>query len=364
MKVIPYRRRTLSCLLSHERQLKVACQNLWSCSSSKIWLLDPKYGVASWILIPRDCQSAYQTDSRALCRLKRQVSTHYPADILIKPYADLWELCTEVASCKLVVVLNTIFHERDCNCRGQFASNSIRNLMVLQTSDFMHELSSKLAANTEIAGKNAKRLPALQTLFSEGQLVRATITALDQAPSGSCPLPIHCLIRICCGFWVKLEMSCQREQQACKEGFVKQHCLSKISANFHYISRSDTGYLPEQEIWNASFPRNDSQNLITTGAKGVVRKKVTLSLRVAKLNAGISADALQEGLPLPASVRSVEDHGYTLDLGIKVCRPQAWHDITSIIFASIKSISLKNQGARHIWQRTFTFQYARKILQN
>lgn len=137
-----------------------------------------------------------------------------------------------MASCKLAVVLNTTLHERDSNCHEQFANNSIPNLMGLQTSDFMHELSSKLAANTEVAGKNAKRLPALQTLFSEGQLVRATITALDQAPSGSCPLPIHCLIRICCGFWVKLEMPCQGEQQACKKGFVKQHCLSKICANF------------------------------------------------------------------------------------------------------------------------------------
>ncbi len=53
------------------------------------------------------------------------------------------------------------------------------------------------------------------------------------------------------------------------------------------------------------------------GAKGIVRKKVTLSLRVSKLNAGVLADALTEGLALPACVRSVEDHGYTLDLGIK-----------------------------------------------
>lgn len=45
-----------------------------------------------------------------------------------------------------------------------------------------------------------------------------------------------------------------------------------------------------------------------------------MSLRVAKLNAGVSADALTEGLALPACVKSVEDHGYTLDLGIKVCK--------------------------------------------
>lgn len=72
---------------------------------------------------------------------------------------------------------------------------------------------------------------------------------------------------------------------------------------------------------------------------------MTLSLRVAKLNSGISADALQEGLPLPASVRSVEDHGYTLDLGIKVCRPQAWHDITSISFASFSNLKPEELGS-------------------
>ena len=50
-----------------------------------------------------------------------------------------------------------------------------------------------------------------------------------------------------------------------------------------------------------------------------MRKKVTLSLRVAKLNAWVSADALTEGLFLPACVKSLEDYGYSLDLGIKVC---------------------------------------------
>ena len=69
-------------------------------------------------------------------------------------------------------------------------------------------------------------------------------------------------------------------------------------------------------------PCEFSQSEGIAGAKGVVRKKVTLSLRVAKLNGGVPADALTEGLALPACVKSVEDHGYTLDLGIKVCTPK------------------------------------------
>ena len=54
------------------------------------------------------------------------------------------------------------------------------------------------------------------------------------------------------------------------------------------------------------------------GAKGSPKKRVLLSLRVARQNAGYSADSLVEGLSLPACVRSAEDHGYTLTLGIKV----------------------------------------------
>ena len=52
-----------------------------------------------------------------------------------------------------------------------------------------------------------------------------------------------------------------------------------------------------------------------------MRKKVTLSLRVANINAALSAESLAEGLALPACIYSVEDHGYTLSLGIKVGLP-------------------------------------------
>ncbi|PRW20900.1 RRP5-like protein [Chlorella sorokiniana] len=50
---------------------------------------------------------------------------------------------------------------------------------------------------------------------------------------------------------------------------------------------------------------------------GSARKRVDLSLRVSKMNAGLGAESLKEGLALPACVRSVEDHGYLLALGVK-----------------------------------------------
>ena len=43
-----------------------------------------------------------------------------------------------------------------------------------------------------------------------------------------------------------------------------------------------------------------------------------LSLHVARANSGLGAEALAPGLQLAASVRSVEDHGFILSLGIKV----------------------------------------------
>ena len=50
------------------------------------------------------------------------------------------------------------------------------------------------------------------------------------------------------------------------------------------------------------------------------KKSIQLSLRLKRLCKGLSAAALQQGAVVPASVRSAEDHGYTLDLGIKVGR--------------------------------------------
>lgn len=64
-----------------------------------------------------------------------------------------------------------------------------------------------------------------------------------------------------------------------------------------------------------------SEGVVGTETKASKKKKgkqAILSLRVSRLNAGIPAEALSEGLRLSASVRSVEDHGYLLTLGIPV----------------------------------------------
>lgn len=51
---------------------------------------------------------------------------------------------------------------------------------------------------------------------------------------------------------------------------------------------------------------------------GAPRKRVDCSLRVSKMSAGLGPECLKEGMQLPACVRSVEDHGYLLALGIQV----------------------------------------------
>ena len=50
----------------------------------------------------------------------------------------------------------------------------------------------------------------------------------------------------------------------------------------------------------------------------VLNKSIQLSLRLKKLCSALGTASLYEGAVVPASVRSAEDHGYTLDLGIKV----------------------------------------------
>lgn len=47
------------------------------------------------------------------------------------------------------------------------------------------------------------------------------------------------------------------------------------------------------------------------------KKSVHLSLAVSKVNSGLSADNLQEGMALPACITSIEDHGYSLAFGVK-----------------------------------------------
>lgn len=53
-------------------------------------------------------------------------------------------------------------------------------------------------------------------------------------------------------------------------------------------------------------------------ASATAAKSLQLSLRLRRLCAGLGATTLHEGAVVPACVRSAEDHGYTLDLGIKV----------------------------------------------
>lgn len=47
------------------------------------------------------------------------------------------------------------------------------------------------------------------------------------------------------------------------------------------------------------------------------KKAVHLSLHASKVNAGLTADALQVGFALAACVTSIEDHGYGLTFGVK-----------------------------------------------
>ena len=59
-----------------------------------------------------------------------------------------------------------------------------------------------------------------------------------------------------------------------------------------------------------------AQTPSSKSAKGA-KKSVHLSSAVSKVNAGLSAETLQEGLALPACVTSIEDHGYSLSFGVK-----------------------------------------------
>ncbi|BDA47226.1 probable protein RRP5 homolog [Coccomyxa sp. Obi] len=54
----------------------------------------------------------------------------------------------------------------------------------------------------------------------------------------------------------------------------------------------------------------------STGGKAG-KKRIVLSLHVAKVNAGIGAAALVPGMHLPACVRSMEDHGFLLTTGVQ-----------------------------------------------
>ena len=48
------------------------------------------------------------------------------------------------------------------------------------------------------------------------------------------------------------------------------------------------------------------------------KRAIELSLHMAKVNEGLGAESLTAGLQLAACVRSIEDHGFLLSLGIQV----------------------------------------------
>eukprot|EP00887_Chlorella_sp_A99_P001742 scaffold19.g1742.t1 len=135
-----------------------------------------------------------------------------------------------------------------------------------EASDWLAEQSKKAAAAGEGAaaagGKRKKggataahELPALMDLFSIGQLVRCVVAALHDGGDEDAAAQ-------------------QSNQQGAKKGGGAR-------------------------------------------AGGKRRKRIDLSLHVAAVNEGLGPEALKEGFALPACVRSVEDHGYLLGLGIK-----------------------------------------------
>ncbi|KAL4852689.1 rRNA biogenesis protein RRP5 [Chlorella vulgaris] len=174
----------------------------------------------------------------------------------------LWGAVIEVTSRELVVSL----------------PHGLRGLVpYAEASDWLHEQSKKAAladaaadvhAAAEAGGKQsgsgkkrkapgpgAAALPALIDLFSIGQLVRATVTAV----------------------------------------------------------RSGGGNEAGNDQAGAKAASADAKD----GSKKKATKRVMLSLRVSKMNGGLGPESLQGGMALPACVRSVEDHGFTLALGIK-----------------------------------------------
>lgn len=86
--------------------------------------------------------------------------------------------------------------------------------------------------------------------------------------------------------------------------------------------------------------------------RGAPQKLIELSLEVARVCAGVAADeGLREGMALPACVRSVEDHGYTLLLG-----PQGAEGGCASLSISVLSLNFTLQspvGHRELRVRVF-----------
>lgn len=66
-----------------------------------------------------------------------------------------------------------------------------------------------------------------------------------------------------------------------------------------------------------SYVRCSVVNVAGQGSEKQGKKKIFLSTKVSSINKGLGKDAVREGSCLTACVKSVEDHGYLVDFGIK-----------------------------------------------
>lgn len=66
-----------------------------------------------------------------------------------------------------------------------------------------------------------------------------------------------------------------------------------------------------------SYVRCSVVNVVGQESEKREKKKIFLSTKVSSLNKGLGRDAVREGSCLTACVKSVEDHGYIVDFGIK-----------------------------------------------
>lgn len=149
----------------------------------------------------------------------------------------------------------------------------------MQASDVLSELVEKARSVAKEAPGGTRKapgtLPSLQALFQVGQYVRAIVHKLEEGTASKPPSHLT-------------------------NGETHRHEMK----------------LPRPNRTNADKAPGDA-----AGTKGTAKRRVILSLKVAKQNASISKDSLAEGMHLPACIRSAEDHGYTLTLGIKVTPP-------------------------------------------
>lgn len=163
----------------------------------------------------------------------------------------------------------------------------------MQASEPLAELLKLAEAESEAGSKKRSAGPPLAELFYVGQLVRGTVIDLQEVPPYKAPTSLLAMSRA-----APLP---QAPAPTCGEKpYRKQrHCACASS-------------VPGKSSTQTCLPAQ--------GGEGKTKKKrISLSLHVGRINSGLSAAALTPGLALPAAVKSVEDHGYTLFFGIKVC---------------------------------------------